>query len=64
MQLECEVCGYIHDDSELPEVCPICGAPKSKFFERYDDENALLDDALMQEERDDRDDFYYGEYDE
>jgi rubrerythrin len=26
----CEVCGYVSDGS-LPDVCPICGAPKEKF---------------------------------
>jgi len=26
----CQVCGYIFEDS-LPENCPVCGAPKSKF---------------------------------
>jgi rubrerythrin len=26
----CQVCGYVSDGS-LPDVCPICGAPKDKF---------------------------------
>jgi rubrerythrin len=26
----CQVCGYVSDGS-LPDVCPICGAPKEKF---------------------------------
>ena len=26
----CSVCGYV-SDGELPEQCPICGAPKEKF---------------------------------
>ncbi|MEK7848759.1 MAG: rubredoxin-like domain-containing protein [Chloroflexota bacterium] len=28
---ECQVCGYIHIGPEPPEVCPVCGAPKSEF---------------------------------
>lgn len=27
----CSVCGYIHEGNEPPEVCPVCGAPKSMF---------------------------------
>ena len=27
----CTVCGYIHTGDEPPEVCPVCGADKSKF---------------------------------
>ncbi|MEW5734072.1 MAG: rubredoxin-like domain-containing protein [Thermodesulfobacteriota bacterium] len=29
----CTVCGYIHEGPEPPEVCPVCGADKSKFVE-------------------------------
>ena len=29
----CTVCGYIHEGTEAPEVCPLCKAPKSKFKE-------------------------------
>jgi len=28
----CEVCGYVAD-GVLPEECPVCGAPKEKFYE-------------------------------
>ena len=28
---KCSVCGYIHEGSDAPEVCPKCGAPKEKF---------------------------------
>jgi len=31
MKWVCEVCGYVHDDDEPPEVCPVCGAPGDKF---------------------------------
>ncbi len=27
----CSVCGYVMDSENLPEVCPQCKAPKSKF---------------------------------
>lgn len=28
---KCKVCGYIHTGDEPPDVCPVCGAPKSAF---------------------------------
>jgi rubrerythrin len=28
----CQVCGYV-SDGVLPEVCPVCGAPKEQFVE-------------------------------
>ncbi len=28
----CKVCGYV-SDGVLPEVCPVCGAPKDQFVE-------------------------------
>jgi len=28
---ECQVCGYIHEGDEAPEVCPVCGADRSQF---------------------------------
>ncbi len=27
----CSVCGYVHVGDEPPEICPVCGAPKSAF---------------------------------
>jgi rubredoxin len=30
-QWKCTVCGYIHEGSEPPEKCPVCGADRSKF---------------------------------
>ncbi|MDF2563975.1 MAG: Rubrerythrin [Massilibacillus sp.] len=30
----CSVCGYVHEGTEAPEVCPICKAPASKFNEQ------------------------------
>jgi rubrerythrin len=29
----CAVCGYVYEGTEVPEKCPICKAPKSKFSE-------------------------------
>lgn len=31
MRFKCSVCGYIHDNADLPERCPICKASKDKF---------------------------------
>ena len=28
----CQVCGYV-SDGVLPEICPVCGAPKDQFVE-------------------------------
>ena len=27
----CKICGYIHEGSEPPEVCPLCCADKDQF---------------------------------
>ena len=27
----CKHCGYNPESGELPELCPVCGAPKSAF---------------------------------
>lgn len=37
---ECTVCGYIHEGDEPPEICPVCGADKSKFVQLPDEEEA------------------------
>ena len=29
----CKMCGFIAIDGKAPEVCPVCGAPKSAFKE-------------------------------
>ena len=36
---ECTVCGYIHEGEEPPEICPVCGADRSKFVEIVAEEN-------------------------
>ena len=30
----CSICGYVHEGSDAPEICPQCKAPKSKFTEQ------------------------------
>jgi uncharacterized membrane protein len=37
---ECTVCGYIHVGEEPPEICPVCGADRSKFVEIVAEEKA------------------------
>ncbi len=32
----CTICGYIHEGDEPPDVCPVCGAPRSDF-EKYEE---------------------------
>ena len=32
MKYVCSVCGYIHEGSAAPEVCPICKVPAEKFI--------------------------------
>ena len=31
MKFVCQVCGYVHEGNEAPDVCPVCKAPKEKF---------------------------------
>lgn len=33
----CAVCGYVHEGSEPPEICPQCRAPKEKFYEKKEE---------------------------
>ncbi|MFQ5499460.1 MAG: rubredoxin-like domain-containing protein [Candidatus Zixiibacteriota bacterium] len=39
MKWVCDICGYVHDDEELPDGCPLCGAPPSKFTKKKVDED-------------------------
>ncbi len=63
MQWVCEICGYVHDEEELPEMCPVCGAPKSKFSEWSEDDSDFLNDETVDDEDSFEDDLY-GDYDE
>lgn len=33
----CAICGYVHEGNELPEKCPVCNAPASKFSEQSEE---------------------------
>ena len=59
LQWLCDVCGYVHDDEDPPDACPVCGAPSSKFREYVDENSLLLGNAGPG--RDDDDD--YDDYD-
>ena len=38
----CSVCGYVFEDADnLPDVCPQCKAPKSKFVVKEDEAGAI-----------------------
>ena len=39
----CAVCGYIHEGTEAPEKCPLCGAPASKFSEMKESEGLTFE---------------------
>lgn len=54
LQWVCDICGYIHDEPEPPDNCPVCGAPRSKFSEWTEDE----DDVFGESDDDDLDDSY------
>lgn len=40
-KFRCTVCGYIHEGDSAPEKCPQCGAPKDKFVEIEETDEAL-----------------------
>ena len=39
----CAVCDYIHEGTEAPEKCPLCGAPASKFSEMKESEGLTFE---------------------
>jgi len=43
----CETCGYIHDGETPLLRCPLCGAPKDKFFLIPDDKSAVIERARI-----------------
>lgn len=53
MQWVCDICGYVHDEEEPPDTCPVCGAPRSKFSEWTEDDDLTNDDYLDDEGEDD-----------
>jgi len=32
-KFRCKVCGYIHEGTEPPEICPVCGVGPEEFEE-------------------------------
>lgn len=66
MQWVCEICGYVHDDEDKPEMCPVCGAPASKFAE-WTKEDSSDPNAPSKEDDDNEDQFekdLFSDYDE
>ncbi len=64
MQWVCDICGYVHDEEEPPEGCPVCGAPRSKFSEWTEDDELIgegEDEEFLDEDEDDE---YFNENDE
>lgn len=39
---KCNVCGYIHNGTEAPEVCPKCGAASDKFAKLTEEQETLI----------------------
>lgn len=58
----CTVCGYIHDDEQPPDQCPVCASPASKFEEFFDDDD--FEPGGRNGKLDEDDDEFYGEFDE
>lgn len=40
----CTVCGYVHEGDTVPDFCPQCRAPQSKFKVMDQDRSALADE--------------------
>ena len=64
MEYACDVCGYIHDGDELPDMCPVCGAPKSQFSEYTEGDSDLLTDETVNEDDNSFEADLYGDYEE
>lgn len=47
---QCTVCGYIHEGEEPPEICPVCGADKSKFIEFIETEEKPAEKKIKETE--------------
>jgi hypothetical protein len=48
----CTVCGYVHNGSEPPEKCPVCGADKTLFVPVTDEAVERLDAGGEPDEKD------------
>lgn len=46
---ECEICGYKHEDEELPYSCPVCAASKDKFSEWHESDPKDLKDESSED---------------
>ena len=57
LQWMCDVCGYVHDDEDPPDSCPVCGAPGSKFREYVDEDDLGLGEGEDDDDDDDYDDY-------
>lgn len=65
MQWVCEICGYVHEEEEKPDSCPVCGAPASKFTEWTPEDESDLDDYTLDDDEDDQfEKDLFGDYDE
>lgn len=42
---KCNVCGYIHEGPEPPDICPVCGVSKDEFVEITEDEGTETADS-------------------
>lgn len=59
MHWVCQICGYVHDEEEPPEICPVCGAPKSRFEEWVEEDSSNFLNTSFEED-DDMDDLFDG----
>ncbi|MFQ5454240.1 MAG: rubredoxin-like domain-containing protein [Candidatus Zixiibacteriota bacterium] len=64
MQWVCEICGYVHEEDELPVSCPVCGAPRSKFSEWIGEESKLLTDETVDDDINNFEQDLFGDYEE
>lgn len=47
----CEVCGYLHEGDEPPDICPKCGAPREKFELLDEEEAQMMREAMQTKEK-------------
>lgn len=45
MLWKCEVCGFMHEGEDAPDVCPKCWAPKEKFVALREEEAKKVYDS-------------------